>query len=423
MTRDPVPEAETWRRPALFHRYARAFLIPAVALILPALFPAALPGQMATPTPVAKSPALEDIDPMEVVRRMGLGWNLGNTMEACGDWITGTQVRDFETAWGNPETTKEIIDEIQAAGFRSVRIPVAWSNLMGRDHKIDPDLLDRVQEIVDWVLEDRMIAVVNIHWDSGWWSRFPKDYDGSMKRYRRIWSQITERFRDYPGTLILESLNEEGCFGDVWNRWGGGTPDQKQKAYGILNNINQAFVDLVRGSGGLNAKRHLLIAGYCTDIDLTVAPEFVMPKDPVNHLIVSVHYYTPFTFAGLEEDADWGKARPTWGTEEDLAELDANMLKVKTRFVDQGIPVIVGEYGSTYKNKDPESVRHYILSVTEKILSLGMCPMLWDAGPHFNRRTLEFNDPELPKGLRRILDQQGGKPDVHLPSRYLGRDF
>ncbi len=142
----------------------------------------------------------------------------------------GPSVRNFETAWGNPETTQEMIDAIKAAGFKSVRIPVAWSNLIGDDYTIDPALLARVQEIVHWVLDDGMIAVVNIHWDGGWWSKFPTEYDQSMKRYTRMWSQIAGHFKDEPGSLIFESLNEEGCFNDVWNRYGPTNPVQKQKA-------------------------------------------------------------------------------------------------------------------------------------------------------------------------------------------------
>ena len=356
-----------------------------------------------------KEPGLEELPSAEVVQRMGLGWNLGNTMEACGAWIKGWDVHNFETAWGNPDTTKEMIDKIRMAGFSSVRIPVAWSNMMGDNYTIDPALFKRVKQIVDWTLADGMIAVVNIHWDGGWWSKFPTEYDKSMGRYKRMWSQIAGYFKDEPGTLIFESLNEEGCFNDLWNRYGGGNLEQKGKAYGILNNINQAFVDLVRGSGGLNAKRHLLIAGYATDIDLTVDPAFLMPKDPAGHCIVSVHYYTPYTFAGLEHDESWGKMRPTWGDEKDLAELDTNMKKLKPRFLDQGVPVIVGEYGATLKGKEPGAPRKYMLAVAEKVYGMGMCPMLWDPGSHFNRHSLQFDDPELLKGYQKIL---GTKRDV-----------
>jgi endoglucanase len=370
-----------------------------IAMFLAGLLPANLSAQ-------AGPPPLENMTSAQVVKRMGLGWNLGNTLECAGNGMKGTEVVNFETAWGNPETTRAMIDGIKAAGFNSVRIPVAWSNLMGDDYTINRQLLARVKEVADWVTQDGMVAVVNIHWDGGWWSKFPTQYDESMKKYTRIWTQISAYFKDYPDTLIFESLNEEGCFNDVWNRYGGGTPDQKQKAYGILNKINQAFVDIVRKGGGYNAKRHLLIAGYATDIELTVDPAFVMPKDPVGHLIVSVHYYTPYTFAGLEHDESWGKARPTWGTDADMAELNSLFDKLKPRFLDQGVPVIVGEYGATLKTKDPESVRRYMLSVATKTYGMGMCPMLWDPGSHFNRQALKFNDPDLVKGYAKILEMK-----------------
>jgi endoglucanase len=393
-----------------------------LAVVVMLLLPSGLDAQKKTTITDPYNPPLHQVTSVEMVRLMGFGWNLGNTMEACGDWITGREVMNFETAWGNPETTREIIAQVKASGFNSVRIPVAWSNLMGRNYKINPELMKRVQEIVDWVLAEGMIAVVNIHWDGGWWHKFPTDPKETMKRYTTIWNQITTHFRDYPATLILESLNEEGCFNDVWNRWGEPAPDKKSRAYSILNEINQTFVDLVRASGGMNAKRHLLIAGYCTDVDLTVDPEFKMPNDPENRCIVSVHYYTPFTFAGLEKDEEWGKMRATWGTDEDFAELDSNMRKLKERFVDQGIPVIVGEYTAAQKHKDPRSVRRYIWSVAERSHRLGMCPMLWDAGQHLNRRTLEFFDEELLAGFHRIMKGESGEPMGRPKSgRYLTR--
>ncbi len=386
-----------------------SFFIIVLAMLLPFIMPSGLSADEAALAPPADVSVLENMTSAEVVRHMGLGWNLGNTLECAGDWIKGNQTENFETAWGNPVTTKEMIDAIQAAGFKSVRIPVAWSNMMGGDYTIDRGLMKRVQQVVDWVLADGMIVVVNIHWDGGWWSKFPTQYDESMKRYTRFWSQIAGNFKDYPSSLIFESLNEEGCFNDVWNRWGPPAPEKKLKAYTILNNINQAFVDLVRSTGGGNAKRNLLIAGYATDIDLTVDEDFVVPKDPSKHSILSIHYYTPYTFAGLEHDESWGKARSTWGTKEDFDELDGNLQKLKVRFLDHGVPIILGEYGATLKTKDPESVRRYILSVAQRTYQLGICPMLWDPGSHFNRKTLVFNDTELLDGFQSI--KKGTKPD------------
>lgn len=356
----------------------------------------------AKPAPQASSAPNQETS-VQLVRRMGYGSNLGNTLEATGDWIKGTQVRDYETAWGAPETTRAIIAQYKTAGFKSLRIPVAWSNLMGPNYTIHAPLMDRVQQVVDWALAEGLVVVVNIHWDGGWWHKFPKEEAESMRRYRRLWGQIADRFKAYPEDLVFESLNEELCFSDLWDRYKPGNPEGKAAAYALALRINQAFVDLVRASGGMNARRHLLIAGYCTDVDLTVDPLFQMPKDPAGRQILSVHYYTPFTFAGLEKDADWGKARPTWGTPADLAELDANIAKLKARFLDQGIPIIMGEYGAEKRNKEPESVRRYILTVAERLHNVGICPMLWDVGQHLNRRTGAWDDPELGKGFARLM--------------------
>ena len=363
-----------------------------------------MPAVLDAATSVPPSnPALEGLTSMQFVHQMGLGWNLGNTMEACGDWIKSSQVSGFETAWGNPETTREMIDGVKAEGFGSVRIPVAWSNLLGNNYTINPALLERVRVIVDDVLAEGMIAMVNIHWDGGWWAKFPTAPEESMRHYTRLWSQIAEEFKDYPIQLVFESLNEEGCFNDVWDRYGSKNMDQKRKAYDILNDINQNFVNLVRASGGVNSKRHLLIAGYSTDIGLTSDPLFLVPKDPAGRCSVSVHYYSPPTFAILEKDADWGKATRTWGTDAEIAVLERDMTTVKEWFVDRGVPVIVGEYGCPNKNKDPESVRLYLLKTAETSYRMGMCPMLWDAGGHFNRKTLRLEDPALGEGFRRIL--------------------
>lgn len=349
-----------------------------------------------------KGGEIRDMTSMEIVADMGIGWNLGNTLEACGDWINGSKISSYETAWGNPITTKEMIDGIKEAGFDSVRIPVAWSNLITEDNTIHPELLDRVEEVINFCLENDMYAIVNIHWDNGWFSTFSKEYDKAMEKYTIIWTQIAERFKDYSDYLILESLNEEGCFDDIWNRYSGSDGPKKQQAYDILNSINQQFVDVVRGSGGNNERRHLLIAGYATDIYLTCDESFHLPQDPAEHMMVSVHYYTPSTFTILEEDADWGKAVSTWGSEAERKQLEADMNRMKETFIDKGIPVILGEYGSTLKNKDPESVRKYLTSVCKIAYQMGMVPMLWDPGTHYNRYQASFNDRDLMNTLKEI---------------------
>lgn len=339
---------------------------------------------------------------MEFVKSMGLGINLGNTFESCGDWINGDSPESYETAWGSPVITKELIESYADMGFGVIRIPVAWSNMMDQNYNINPDYIERVRRVVDWVLESNMRAIVNIHWDGGWFSGFSSDERECMKKYASIWSQISEAFRDCPLDLMFESLNEEGCWNDIWNRYG---PDDsgKAEAYSLLLRINQLFVDTIRSSGGLNEKRHLLIAGYATDVLLTCDEMFELPSDPAERCAVSVHYYTPPTFAVIDSDADWGNARSEWGSQEDISELCGYMDMLYERFVKNGIPVIIGEYGCTTSNKTAKTVEDYISSVCAAAYANGMCPVLWDTqGSFFDRESLEFLYPEILEDFNRI---------------------
>lgn len=352
---------------------------------------------------------MRDITTMELVRDMGIGINLGNTLEACGDWIAeysdGSPIA-YETAWGSPVVTKEMIEGIAKEGFGVLRIPVAWSNRMADDgtYTIDPEYDARVHEIVDWTLESGMYAIINIHWDGGWVNKFPDNKQESMKRYTHMWEQIADSFKDYDDYLMFEAQNEELGWETIWNPWGDGTG--KAESYALCNEINQAFVDTIRSSGGNNPKRHLLISGYNTGIDRTCDNLFKMPNDPANRMAVSVHYYSPAGFAILEEDADWGKATPTWGSDQDYASLRSDMDMMKSNFTDKGIPVIIGEYGCPTTNKEPESVRRFLSSVCEEAYKRGHCPVMWSTpGGHYNRESYIMNDRELQKKLFAI----GGK--------------
>ncbi len=341
---------------------------------------------------------------MELVREMGLGINLGNTLESFGDWIYEYNkyptVTNFETAWGSPIITEDMIKGYAECGFGVIRIPVAWSNLMEENYTINSGYMARVKQIVNWVLDSGMYAVVNIHHDGGWWTNFPTDKEECMRKYTRVWEQITEAFKDYPDKLMFESLNEEGGWESLWNRWSG-SAEGKAESFGLLNEINQKFVDIVRSAGGNNPKRHLLIAGYTTDVELTCDPLYVMPTDKENRCAVSVHYYIPSTFCILEEDADWGAARTEWGNEADIKELNDNMDLLKTTFIDKGVPVIIGEYGTTTKNKTPEMIRLFLSSVAREAYKRHLCPVLWDTHNHFyDRNQCEFIDEEL---LRQIM--------------------
>ena len=188
-------------------------LLAAAAMVIPSL--------IITPCNAeSHNNSMRDITTMELVRDMGIGINLGNTMEAAGDWIAeygdGT-VRSYETAWGSPEVTEEMIKGMAEEGFGVLRIPVAWSNLMGDNYTISQDYMSRVQQIVDWTIDADMYAIINIHWDNGWVNKFPDNKDENMKRYTRMWEQICDGFEDYGDHLMFESLagNLSGIRGEV----------------------------------------------------------------------------------------------------------------------------------------------------------------------------------------------------------------
>ena len=343
----------------------------------------------------------DDITTMELVHEMELGINLGNTFESAG--FSAMTVTAYETAWGSPVITPKMIEGYAECGFGVLRIPVAWSNLMGDDYTINEKYLTRVKSVVNCALNAGLYVILNIHWDGGWWTGFavPEEKDECMYKYERIWTQLTEAFRDYGDYLMFESLNEEGCWDTIWNRWGGS--EGKDVAFGLLNEINQKFVDIVRASGGNNEQRHLLIAGYATDIEWTCDEFFKMPNDPAGRMAVSVHYYTPSTFAILDQDAEWGKVQTNWGTDAEYEELNRNMDMMKEHFVDKGIPVIIGEYGSVTRGKEEGAVNRFLTAVCEAAYTRGMCPVLWDITDVFyNRRKAEFVDQDLLEGLMSI---------------------
>ena len=348
----------------------------------------------------------ENLTTQNLVEEMEIGINLGNTLEACGDWIDNSHINNYIRAWGSPVPTEEMIAGYAKAGFSSLRIPAAWSNMMQLDgYIIHPDLFEMVENVVNWTIDNGMVALINLHWDMGWLSGLPTKHDEVMERYIVIWRQISERFRDYGDRLMFENMNEVG-FDDIWTPWRG-SPGMKKRAFDLVNELNQVFVDTVRASGGNNEGRHLLINVYNTGLEYAYDPLFKMPNDPANRMAASVHYYTPAVFAILDKDADWGKARETWGTASDLKELNDNMDKLKMNCVDKGIPVIIGEFAACGDNKTSGMKHLYALSVMEAVYSRRMCPMLWDTpGGEYDRYEYELWSPEFEEAIGKIAENK-----------------
>jgi len=343
---------------------------------------------------------------MQITREMGIGINLGNTMESHGEWIWtyGDHTpKSYETAWGSPVITKDMIKGIKREGFGVMRLPVHWFNMMGANYTINSDYVARVKEIVKWAIDVRLYVILNIHHDENdFFKNLPTKFEETIKNYKHIWAQVAEAFKSFDDYLMFESLNEEACWGDVYNEWTG-TVDDKKKAFNLNYQLNQAFIDVIRASGGNNRERHLLLAGYCTDVQKTCDPMYKIPVDPMNRYAISMHYYTPSSFCILTEDQDWGKARETWGTDEDIEELNKYLNMIKRTYINKGIPVILGEYGATLKNKDYSSVKKFLYSVCKGAYDRHILPILWDvADQHYDREAGAMRNKELRNLLKSV---------------------
>jgi len=334
----------------------------------------------------------------ELAAKIKIGWNLGNSLEACADENTAS-----ETLWGNPATSKELIDLVKRSGFNAVRIPTAWSGYIEdrNTYKIKDEWMMRVREVVDYCVANGMYAIINIHWDGGWLENNPTYARQAEvnKKQKALWEQIAVAFRDYDEHLLFAGANEVHA---DYNR---PTAEHLQ----VQMSYNQTFVDAVRSTGGRNAWRVLVAQGYNTNIQYTYE-SLVLPKDPaVNRMMAEVHYYDPYDFT-LESGASakylWGKdfkgstGVSAWGQEDWVNEAFGLM---KEKFTSKGIPVILGEYAATYRASLPANVledhkkaRNYYLNyVTKTAKSYGLIPFYWDNGGTGNNASGIFDRPNL----------------------------
>lgn len=344
---------------------------------------------------------MRNITSQQLVEDMTFGWNLGNTLDVCqadrdGDGKINEHVeageKVDETLWGNPKATKELFTSLKKNGVNAVRIPVTWRDHMDSNGNIDREWMDRVQQVVDYAYSQGMYVIINVHHDGGGDPKFgawiikesQKDYNTFLKKYKNVWKQIAERFKNYSDYLIFESMNEVG-FDTLYNK-------NKADAYNLINKINQEFVDIIRATGGNNAKRHLLIAGYYTDIERTCDSLYKMPDDKAGRCILSVHYYTPWDFCTCD-------IKHTWGTKSEVRQMETLIGKMKKNFVDKGIPVIIGEYAAS--GSDLSSCIFFIEKLNKLCSDYGIATFIWDSGSQVNRKTYKWRTPQYLEALKR----------------------
>jgi len=299
---------------------------------------------------------MRDIPSTQIVEEMNLGWNLGNTLDAEPD----------ETGWGNPLTTQAMMDAVKAAGFGVVRIPVTWAHHMGGapNYAVDAAWMNRVEEVVGYVLSTGMYAILNTHHEE-WVSLMPGvDQAGIAERIARLWTQIATRFRDYDDHLIFEDLNEPRTRDAT--EWTGGTPE----ARAILNAYHLAAVDAIRATGGNNALRHLMIPTHAANASDTCIADLEIPHDDPR-IIVSLHTYYP-------NDLSFGDT-PNWGDGTDRAAMEAELDRIHGLLPARGRAAIIGEWGTV--NLDNTSVRaDHARTYARLVRERGMCPIWWDNG-------------------------------------------
>lgn len=342
---------------------------------------------------------MKNITSWELVKKFSIGWNLGNTMDA-----TGSNNLMAETSWGNPKTTKELISTIKKSGFNILRLPTSWGTHLGLapDYKIDDNWISRVQEIVDYAIQNEMFVILNAHHED-WYYPYYKNADSAKDILFKVWAQIAERFKDYNEYLIFEGLNEPRQVGTV-AEWNGGN----EEGWEVVNQLNDVFVKTIRNSGGSNPVRHLMITPYAATTNMNAWNTFIVPED--DKVIISIHAYIPEDFALKNNGtAEWSAIN-----QRDTIVIDNLINNISDKFISKGIPVIIGEFGTVNKNNikaRSEWAEYYVSKATEKKIPC----IWWDNGKFegsgelfglIDRTTYQWKNPEIVNALMKGLNNR-----------------
>jgi aryl-phospho-beta-D-glucosidase BglC (GH1 family) len=334
---------------------------------------------------------------VQLAAKIRLGWNIGNTFEAPGG----------ETGWGSPVITEDYIKFVKQQGFNAIRLPCAWNltHLADKNKaRIDANWLNRVKEVIGYCVKNDMYVLLNIHWDEGWLENncTTQKKESVNAKQKALWEQIATTMRDFDEHLMFASANEPNA-------------DNAEKM-ATLASYHQTFVNAVRSTGGRNTYRVLVVQGPSTDIDKTNDLMTVLPQDQVAaRMMVEVHYYSPYQLCLMDGNASWGKMfyywgtghhstiepehNATWGEESDV---NATFSKMKVKFADKGIPVLLGEYGTYRRNNSKhipldlathnDAVDYWLTYITKQAKANGMLPFFWDTGGALDRQNYSVKD-------------------------------
>lgn len=293
----------------------------------------------------------------DAVHNMGIGWNIGNTLESCShgqdsliERTTDRSVMAYETAWGEPQVTRELIHLFSETGFKSIRVPVTWYPHLDAEDKIDEAWMQRVEEVVNYVLDEGMYCILNVHHDAGdkntcWLVADPERFDEMNRRFMALWEQIANRFNKYGERLVFEG------WGEMLDKYGAWNCPKDTTAFDALDRFAHSFVQTVRATGGNNAQRNLMINTYSASVggyymhdgqlgeSDAALQRFHLPEDSVEgHLIASVHSYIPW---------NWDQNHALF-TDSCEKEIKKTFQKFDKYILDRGIPLVIGEYGALF---------------------------------------------------------------------------
>lgn len=338
------------------------------------------------PTTTLPAVAADTMTKAEILEKMGIGWNLGNTFDASDcTWLSNEL--DYETAWLiNDEsekelkrTSKELIKFVHESGFSSIRIPVSWHNHMsGSDYTINEKWMARVHEVVDLAIDEGMFVIINIHHDNTKNSNGKFFYPSEEYRTQSlnyvgdVWAQIAKEFKDYDQHLIFETLNEPRLTGNTYEWWFNVNypPAEVKTAVSVINALNQKAVDTIRNTGGNNTNRLIMCPGYDASLDGAIVSGFSMPSDSSNMTAVSVHSYIPYDFAGNENAG--GEY-----SDDIKKQLNDYFSSLKTNLLDKGYSVVMGEFGAIDKQNTSDRCE-WATDFTKKTSELGIPCFVWD---------------------------------------------
>lgn len=326
----------------------------------------------------------------ELMKELKIGWNLGNTFDAP----------EGETSWGNPVTTKELLQKVRELGFGTIRIPISWGKHVSAtpEYTIDEVFLERVETVVQDALDAGLYVIINSHHDNDIYLPTPDNRERGKEYLHAIWTQVGERFRDADYRLIFQTMNEPRVTGSSYE-WNIDTRnDACMAAVEVVNDLNQSALDAIRATGGNNADRFVIVSPYAANSQAAAVSAFRLPEDSAQgKLIVSIHAYTPYNLCLNTKSPD------DQFTLTQLTEIKKLLKSVDYRFVQKGIPVIIDEMGCIDKD-NPDARYAWAKAYISAAAEYGIPCIWWDngevngSGENFgliDRRKLEVYEDSL----------------------------